>query len=267
MRVKNNRGAAALEAAIGVTLFLFVSLLLFHALHFHAVKTVVYEAAAEAAEYAAELAYLEEVAEDALSGEKKDGRSPSLVGSGVLLGAAEMKLLSSLDETELVDHYVVGGKAGILLLGSEFPDENGDILLRVTYTIEIDTPMLPALTWVMQEEIHQKPYLGHDEDGEGGDEDDEDEYVYVTDNREVYHIRRNCTHLTLKIRPGTKQEALAAGYHSCEYCGKDAGNAVLICPEGEAYHSKSSCRGLRRTVHRVKKSEVAGLPPCSRCGR
>ena len=256
-----------LEATIGLTLFLFVSLLLFHVLHFHTVKTVVYEAAAEAAEYAAELAYMEGVAEHAIAGGERDEEPDiALPGKGVLLGAAEMKLLSSLDEPELVEHYVAGGKTGILLLGSEFPDEDGDILLRITYTIEIDTPLLPTMSWLVEEEIHQKPYLGHKEDGKG-DGNPEDIYVYVTDNREVYHVNRNCTHLVLKIRPGTKQEAVAEGYHSCEYCGKDAGDVVLICPEGRAYHSRSTCRGLRRTVHRIKKSEAAGLPPCSRCGK
>ncbi len=267
-RCFNNRGTAVVEAAVGVTIFLFVSLVLFHFLHVAAVRTVVYEAAVEAAEYTAELAYLESTLTGGDDEEKKAGAAESFLGSASLLGAAEVKLLSSLDEPELVSRYILGGKAGIILLGSEFPDENGDIVLHVTYTVRIDTPLLPTLTWVFEDEICQKPYLGHNvSDGGDQDDDDEDPYVYVAENGTVYHTLRTCTHLLLKINLGTKKSAEASGYHACEFCGAGAGDYVLICPEGESYHTSANCRGLKRTVHRVRLSEVKGLPACSRCGK
>ncbi len=187
-RCFNNRGTAVIEAAVGVTIFLFVTLVLFHFLHVAAVRTVVYEAAAEAAEYTAELAYLESTLTGNDDEEKKAGAAESFLGSASLMGAAEVRLLSSLDEPELVSRYILGGKAGIILLGSEFPDENGDIVLRFTYTISIDTPLLPTLTWVIEDEICQKPYLGHNvSNGEGQDDgEDEDPYVYVAENGTVY---------------------------------------------------------------------------------
>ena len=266
-RSMNNRGSAAVEAAVGVTIFLFVALMLFYFLHISAVRTVVYEAAAEAAEYTSELAYLESTLTGDKDEEKKTGLEESFLGTGSLMGAAEIKLLSSLDEPELVSDYIIGGKAGILLLGSEFPDENGDILLRVTYTIKVDTPFLPTLTWIVEDEIHQKPYLGHDvSDADKHDEDD-GPYVYVAENGTVYHTQRTCTHLLLTIKPGTKKAAEKKGYHACEYCGASAGDYVLLCPEGEAYHTSATCRGLKRTVRRVRLSEVKGMPACSRCGR
>lgn len=268
---RNNRGSAVVEASIGVALLLFLFLAMYHMIHIHAIRSVVYDAAVEAAEYAAEFAYLECVAEDALTGEKKEGNETVLdaltAGKMAILGAAEVRFLSSLDEPELIQRYVVGGEAGLLLLGSRIPDENGDICLVVNYTIRIDTPVFPELTIDVEERIRQKPYLGHTEENEEKDVGPPDPYVYITDNAEVYHKSRGCTYLVLDVSFGTKERAVAAGQHACSYCGKEAGELVYLCPEGESYHSTPSCRGLKRTVYRKRLSEVAGLPPCSRCGR
>jgi len=260
------------EASIGVALLLLLFLAMYHILHIHAVRSVVYDAAVEAAEYAAEFAYLECVAEEILTGEKKKGDGENdltelLAGKAAILGAAEVRFLSALDEPELIRKYVVGGEAGLMLLGSQIPDENGDICLVVNYTIRIATPLLPEITVDVEERIRQKPYLGHKEENDGTDDGEPDPYVYITDNAEVYHRSRGCTHLVLKVSFGTRERAVAAGLHACSYCGKDAGELVYLCPEGESYHSTPSCRGLKRTVYRKRLSEVSGIPPCSRCGK
>ena len=269
---KNNRGSAVVEASIGVALLLLLFLAMYHIIHIHAVRSVVYDAAVEAAEYAAEFAYLECVAEDVLTGEKKAGDKENdltelLAGKAAILGAAEVRFLSALDEPELIRKYVVGGEAGLLLLESQIPDENGDICLVVNYTIRIAAPLFPEITVDVEERIRQKPYLGHKEGNDGVDDEAPDPYVYITDNAEVYHRSRGCTHLVLDVSFGTRERAVAAGLHACSYCGGNAGDLVCLCPEGEAYHSTLSCRGLKRTVYRKRLSEVAGLPPCSRCGR
>ncbi len=269
-----DRGAITLEASVAVVLFLFTALLLFHFLHIHTVKTLIYEAAAEAAEYAAEMAYLESLAEDLTGGsdDGDDAEDPeaNMDGNGLMYGAllvaAKTRFLSSIDDEGLIDRYVVGGKAGILLAGSEFPDENGDICLQVNYTICIESPILPTLTTGVEERIVQKPYLGHRDKDENEGDEAADPYVYVTDNQEVYHMSRSCTHLVLEIHAGTRESAVAGGYHACEYCGARGGEYVLICPEGEAYHYDANCRGLQRRVYRKRLSEVGGLPPCTRCG-
>lgn len=261
---RKNKGSAAIEAIFGVTMFLFVSLLMFHMLHLKAVKSSIYNAAVEAAEYAAEYAYLTGWAAEKLTGDGKDGAG-SAVDSAVLFGLAEEKLLSSLEEPEVIDRYVRGGRAGILLLGSSFPDDDGDIHLRVNYTVRISTPFLPDLECHVSEEIRQKPYLGH-EGSDGTGNDGTDPYVYVTDNRDVYHKNRGCTHLVLTIYPESRMEA-EKRLRPCEFCGKDAGETVLVCMEGETYHSDPACRALKRTVYRKRLSEVGGLSPCSRCGK
>lgn len=99
------------------------------------------------------------------------------------------------------------------------------------------------------------------------------EYVYVTDNRSVYHTSAHCTHLDLSIRavPASSAAGLRNGYgekyHSCEKCSSQtSGGIAYITSYGDCYHTSASCSGLKRTVKLVEKTELdAGLCMCSRC--
>ena len=256
---RDNRGSAAVEAAIGVPVFLFLLLFLFRVIQVSAVRQVVYEAGIEAVEYAAEYFYLvdqtEIVSDDA----------EEMVDQASLLLLAEHRLKEAMDDPELVNRYVKGGAEGIHLLGSEFPAENGDLILHIRYEIVIDTPILPTVTQEIEESIRQKPYTGRKNTTDG--ETESDPYVYVTENREVYHVSRGCTHLVLTTRCMKRTVAETAGYRACSFCGKSAGDYVLVGKEGDCYHGSAECSGLKRTVSRVRLSEVEGLPKCSRCGK
>jgi len=256
---KDQKGSAAIEAAIGIPIFLFLLLFFFHLIQVRAVRQVVYEAGIEAAEYAAEYAYLTSEFELA------EGDTEGLIDSATLLALAAHKLQEGLDDPSMVARYVSGGASGISLLGSEFSGPDEDLVLHISYTICIDTPFLPTVSQRVEETIRQKPYTGHVEREPGDTESDP--YVYITDNREVYHISRGCTHLTLSIHTMVKKQAESKGYKPCYYCGRMAGDFVLIGPEGDCYHGSENCRGLKRTVHRVRLSEVSDIPRCSRCGK
>ena len=277
--IEGDKGSAAVEAAVVVPLFLFVLLFLFHLLHVATVRQVIYEAGVEAAEYAAEYYFLQETGREVLdsygigSGTEQDpvleegdtsDSSSGLVDSALVLAVASHTLHDSIDEKELVERYVQGGVSGITLLGSELPREDGELVFHISYTICIDTPFLPTVTRRVEETIRQRPYTGEEVNTEEGVESDP--YVYVTDNREVYHRSRGCTHILLGIHATSKDEALRQGYHACEYCGDKESAFVMVGPEGECYHCNANCRGLKRTVHRIRLSETGGIPPCSRCG-
>ena len=117
-------------------------------------------------------------------------------------------------------------------------------------------------------------YYGHLWNGYAipGTENDE-EYVYVTEDSEVYHRSRECTHLRLSVRRVEAAE-IPKGYHPCEKCmvqKKDAAapeeNGYYICSEGECYHRRRDCPGLKRTVYCIARKDVDGYRECSRCGR
>ncbi len=276
---RGDQGSAAVEAAIAVPIFLFVLLFFFHLLHVSTVRQVIYEAAVEAAEYTAEYCFLQETGHAVLdsygigggddaspdSEELSSGGGSGVVDSALLLTVASHSLKEGLDDPALIERYVQGGVSGISLWSSELPDEDGELVFHIRYTICIDTPFLPTVTRDVEETVRQRPYTGNEvETGEGLESDP---YVYVTDNREVYHRSRGCTHILLGIHTCSKEEAVKQGYHACEYCGDRNSMVVLVGPEGECYHCDANCRGVRRTVHRIRLSEAGGLPPCSRCGK
>ena len=97
--------------------------------------------------------------------------------------------------------------------------------------------------------------------------------VYVTENGEVYHEDKNCTHLKLSVREVSRTEAENAvnqwgkSYSSCEVCKPGSlGFTLYITEQGDRYHIDKNCSGLKRTVFSILRSEAVNYRPCSRCG-
>ncbi len=106
---------------------------------------------------------------------------------------------------------------------------------------------------------------------EGGNE-----FVFVTANGKVYHRDRECTYLRTKKKAVTVEEATGLRnqsggiYYPCESCCGSAeppiSSVVYLTSYGDRYHLHGQCPRIKRTVRRVRRSEVGSLPPCSKCG-
>ena len=233
----NNKGIASVEAAIVIPIFLFAFLAIYHVINIISVKTIIYEAAVETSEYLAETAYLEDVGMNVLSEKTR-----------------KLEFEKNLSD--------VGGVSGITFHHS-YRDDADNVIICLRYKIKI--PFL-SIEKQFEIKIKQRAYLGRNKD-EIISQDDEDIYVYITDNMEAYHLSRNCSHLDLSIEYATLEGAREAGYKKCSFCGNRKGDMVYITKEGDCYHKYISCSGLTRNVHRVRLSEVGGMQPCQRCGR
>ncbi len=118
-----------------------------------------------------------------------------------------------------------------------------------------------------------RAWNGRDEGSSEAGKNSAGEYVYVTENRSVYHTSAHCTHLDLSIHAVSASSAAGLRneygdkYHACEKCGSQAaGGIVYIASYGDCYHSSASCSGLKRTVKLVEKAAIEdGLCMCSRC--
>ena len=100
------------------------------------------------------------------------------------------------------------------------------------------------------------------------------EYVYITDDSEVYHCDRECSHIRLTVTATTYDELPSlrnndgSRYRPCEFChGCPSDGTVYVTPEGTRYHNSIICSGLKRTVRAIRIEEIGGRRPCSRCGR
>ncbi len=240
---RTDRGSATVEATLILPIFIFGILVLFHGIRLKMAEAVLYEAAAETVEYMAELSYITEC--------------------NYLI--PKTKIGDYIDDSKLVDSYIIGGADGVSFIGSTYLDDEGYVCLRVSYRVGINVPIIGSLSGERSYVIRQKAYVGDEARLKESEPSADDIYVYITDNREAYHISRCCTHLDLSVTPGTKSAAKSNGYSPCEFCGKDAKEAVLITNHGNRYHSRVDCIGLNRTVYRVKKSQVEGLGACERC--
>jgi hypothetical protein len=166
-----------------------------------------------------------------------------------------------VDDSELVEKYVKNGMDGISFLGS-YVDLDDNVVVKVNYTLQVNMPFIPTLDKARTVTIKQKGYTGYSGTYDSGSDC---EYVYVTENREVYHITRSCTYLALSIGMKKLADAKASGYRACEFCGSSCDTYVYVTNYGDCYHSRKNCSGLKRTVSRVKRSEVKDLGGCSRC--
>ena len=101
---------------------------------------------------------------------------------------------------------------------------------------------------------------------------DEAQYVYVTENGEVYHTFSDCTHIDLSISAAgisaveNLRNENGGRYSACEKCPDENGtDTVYITQYGDRYHSSLSCSGLKRSVRLVEISKAEGLSECERC--
>ncbi len=100
------------------------------------------------------------------------------------------------------------------------------------------------------------------------------EYVYITDDSEVYHLDRECSHIRLTVMQTDPQEVVSlrnssgGRYRPCGICHSSLSDAVLyVTSDGDRYHNSISCSALKRTVRAIRKSETGDRRPCRRCGR
>lgn len=244
MKKVDNRGSATVEASLILPMFIFAVLVLFHGIRLRMAEGILYEAAVETVEYMAEISYLTEC----------NATVP------------RMKLGDYIDNESLVDSYIIGGVDGVSFEGTTYLDDEGYVCLCITYEVGINVPIIGSMSGERSYEIRQRAYVGDTARSQDEELSEEDIYVYITDNREAYHLSRDCSYLDLSITPATKKKAKAEGYTPCEFCGAEAGESVLITKHGGKYHGRADCLGLKRTVYRVRKSQVEGMGACSRCG-
>ena len=199
-----------------------------------------------------------------------------LLQGGITAGYLKQKLLNSVGREYLDHSWIEGGSSGLIVLGSKFPDTDGNLDLVLTYRVRI--PFLPGRLGVIsitQREC-QRAWQGSSDEGGNSEEDTEaqGQTVYITENGSVYHVSLTCSYLKLSIHEvvlsqiGQYRSLDGSRYRLCEKCGKGtAGESVWITDSGSRYHLNQNCSALRRGVRAVSLSEVSDRPCCSRCSK
>lgn len=241
MRKGKNKGYITVEASIVVSLFLFFLLGMTGLYKVLMAEAHIHQALASTAEYMGQYAYLDK----------------KLINSLTATGQCQ----SYLGEDFYVEQMVNGGKKGIWVKVASDEKNEKILLLTATYQVQVTLPLLGTYSTTLSNQIKQKTFVGFSKE----EFMEEDNYVYVTPNREAYHLRRDCTHLQLDVR--SIRSIPLGKYAPCHYCGMGVeGKLFYLAKNGEVYHCNEDCVGLKRTVRRVKRSTVESLGACSRCG-
>lgn len=168
---------------------------------------------------------------------------------------------------------IKNGAKGLSLWGSNIFSSQDELDVVVTYTVSPWSSYVSFASFSMVNRYYAHIWTGYEIPQNPEEALKELDVVYMTENGEVYHENRNCTHLKLSIREVTRLEAESAknqwgtSYSPCEKCRpKPLDWNLYITDEGDRYHSSAECSGLKRTVFSVPRSRVAGYRACSRCG-
>lgn len=168
----------------------------------------------------------------------------------------------------LDNSILVNGVDGISFLGTEQKDES--VTVRLSYKIKL--PLISKLVGeiLISQGVTVRMWTGKSVRAT----EDNATIVYVTLHGVVYHMDINCTHLAISSKSvsmdkiGQQRSAFGGKYSICDKCGQEAQYAtqVYITDEGNKYHIKLSCSGLKRSIIEKRFEDVQGLGACMRCG-
>ncbi len=243
------KGSVTIEAALVIPMFLFAVLCLIYLLEIQSIRfsigTATHGAAKIAAEETAVVSFFNPI--------KFQSDLINLIGA------------DRLDQSIIVD-----GSRGIRCWTTFYDIEEEVLHVNVGYTIKLPFPEYTGIQLKQEYEFQIKVWTGYrNRRGEGTEES----IVYIAETGVVYHTNYQCPYLQLSVRfvPASAVENLrnenGGIYHACEKCVYGASmTGVYITNYGMKYHNSLSCSGLKRSVRAVKKSEVAGMGACSKCG-
>ena len=143
--------------------------------------------------------------------------------------------------------------------------DNGMVDVVLSYDIKIP---FTTYRWNVTQRAKTKDWTGTDLVEPG-------EIVYITKHGTVYHRSKECKHLVINIKevPFAELDILrnksGHKYKKCSYCVRKQPlgvSTVLITPDGDRYHNSLDCLGLTRSVIEVDIKDVGDKGPCSACG-
>lgn len=166
--------------------------------------------------------------------------------------------------------FIDGSIQGIDMSESRL-DNSEYVELKASYVIvPFGSDILNIVSIPISQKCVMHVWCGYEN---GYESEMDQEYVYVTNNSEVYHRNRECSHIRIVIRRVSSEEIDSirnnggGRYYSCDICNSSLSDANLyITSDGNRYHNSVSCSGIKRTVRAIRLSNIEGRRPCSRCG-
>lgn len=195
----------------------------------------------------------------------------------------DQPLLDHFD-ADIVEEYLNGQENGRLcLLGSISVGNRSDMQGNGRIEVEVQYQIKPFIYWLpidnrdggglrFQDQLFVHDFNGYRGPIEG-DQREEEEIVYITENGARYHTDTGCVSLRISIRTVHSRELSAirnqsgGRYYPCERCRPSKSGVFFITRDGDRYHRSADCSSLKRTVQAVPLEEAIqmGRSACSKC--
>ena len=175
---------------------------------------------------------------------------------------------------------VVDGSEGFSCYGSVLFSDDETVLIKCSYKLKAPVSLLDIGTIRKSQELEYRYFTGYGAESQlvevtEENEEEDDRIVYITEEKVVYHLSLTCPSLNLVITScafadvSKKRNKGGGKYYPCERCakGKRPDN-VFISKDGDRYHYKRDCSGLKRTITEIGLKEASKTRrACKRCGK
>lgn len=185
---------------------------------------------------------------------------------------------------DTVDGYLNGQENGRLcLLGGISVRNQSDVQGNGRIEIIVQYQIKPFIYWLpignsdggglrFQDQLFVHDFSGYCGPIEGDDREEE-EIVYITENGTRYHTDTGCVSLHISVQTvhssqlSTMRNQNGGRYYPCERCHPSKSGVFFITRDGDRFHRGADCSSLKRTVRAVTLEEAVqmGRNACSKC--
>ena len=250
------RASATLEASLVIPLFIYAVMSISYIIYALGVSERISQALYNDARYMARYVYM-------------TGNKDELPLKVLLYQMSQARLYTELGKDYASSHNVAGGNAGLIISCTQIIDNNNNIKLSIKYAIKNPFDIFGTKRLDFEQSYTAKAWLGQSYSQENSNENDE--YVYITAQGEVYHKDSECTYLKPSVRTvnynninGYRNSA-GAIYYQCERCEDLIDTYVYITDYGTRYHTTDNCSELKRNAIKIRLSCVDDMRGCSKC--
>lgn len=145
-----------------------------------------------------------------------------------------------------------------------------DLPQTVTYRFPVRIVPVPDLKIAVRARVHPfTGYCGSEEKTEAAE--NSGEFIYLTENQEVYHTHADCTHLDLRIMKtdtahvGNLRNDYGKKYRACPGFPAGYSGDIYVTAKGDYYYPSTNYGSLTRHVRIARLEDHSGLCLCSRC--
>lgn len=280
LKTKKLRASATLEGALVIPLFIYAVMTIMYVIQIVAIRSHVNEALYNTLKKCEGYGY---VYESYVNGNYSNIEVSDFDKEGLLNNAANLKngmiaetirrmFINELGKDYAKNNNVVGESAGFIFISTKILKGNSVIDIKLSYYLKNPFDIFGASKIKMTDRKRVNVWLGEDKDDFCKNEENDDEYVYITLNGEVYHTNSSCTYLLRYIKEldindiSQIRNTSGAKYYKCQVCKNMITEGKVYYTEyGTRYHMSKLCTELTRDVQKVTKESVKNRKKCEKC--